>query len=138
VALSGNPAGATLGGTLTAKPVKGVAIFSDLTLDKIGRGYTLRASSPGVNRHDLVPLRDNRAAGGDHTADEHAPAGSPFGLVVSVEDGTGKVDTTFNGPVTVADFDGNPLRGRTTVTAVHGVATFSGLRWTGRVSTSCP
>jgi hypothetical protein len=54
-------------------------------------------------------------------------AGNPFGLVVTAEDGAGNVDTSFNGPITVSDDSGNPLGGTATVSAVNGVASFSGL-----------
>ena len=45
LALANNPSGATLGGTLTVAAVNGVATFSDLTLDKLGSGYTFTATS---------------------------------------------------------------------------------------------
>ncbi len=40
---------ATLGGALTAAPVSGVATFGDLTIDRLGLGYTLIASASGVS-----------------------------------------------------------------------------------------
>ena len=48
VALSNNPGGATLGGTLTATAQDGVATFSGLTLDEPGIGYALAVSSSGL------------------------------------------------------------------------------------------
>ena len=48
VALGNNPTGATLGGTLTATINSGAATFSGLTLDKVGTGYTLRATGGGL------------------------------------------------------------------------------------------
>jgi Dockerin type I domain len=48
VALSGNPGGATLAGTLTVTAQSGVATFSGLTLNQPGTGYALDASSPGL------------------------------------------------------------------------------------------
>ena len=41
--------GAHLGGTTTVPAVSGVAIFDDLSIDQLGRGYTLVASAPGIN-----------------------------------------------------------------------------------------
>jgi hypothetical protein len=56
-------------------------------------------------------------------------AGAPFGFTAAVETGS-TVDTAFNGSVTVSLLN-NPgsstLSGQLTVTAVNGVATFSGL-----------
>ncbi len=61
------------------------------------------------------------------------PAGGGFGFTVEAEDSSGNVDTQFNGTVTVS-LANNPggssssLGGsHLTVTAVNGVATFSGL-----------
>src|SRR6185436_17504490 len=40
-----NPGGGTLSGTLTATAASGVATFSNLSIDKVGNGYTLTAAS---------------------------------------------------------------------------------------------
>ncbi len=45
VAFANNPTGATLGGTLTVTASQGVASFTNLTINKVGSGYTLRVSS---------------------------------------------------------------------------------------------
>ena len=59
-----------------------------------------------------------------------ATVGSPFGLTVKVEDGSGKAATSFTGNVTLM-LGNNPggatLGGALSVKAVNGVATFSGL-----------
>src|SRR5438445_12015535 len=47
VALSSNPGGATLGGTTPVTAVSGVATFFDLSVNKMGTGYTLTASASG-------------------------------------------------------------------------------------------
>ncbi len=57
-------------------------------------------------------------------------AGNPFALTVDALDGTGAVDSSFNGPLSVAVVagpQGGLLGGTVTVQAVHGVATFSNL-----------
>ena len=55
-------------------------------------------------------------------------AGVPFGLVVAAEDGSGNVDTSYDGSVTVSyPSEDQTLDGTLTVNAVDGVATFSGL-----------
>ena len=56
--------------------------------------------------------------------------GSAFGLIVSAEDSSGVVTTSFNGTVTVALLNnpgGATLGGTVSVTAQNGVATFTGL-----------
>ena len=40
--------GATLGGTVTTAAVNGVAAFGNLTVDKVGTGYTLTATASGL------------------------------------------------------------------------------------------
>lgn len=48
VALSSNPGGATLGGTLSVAAVSGVATFADLSMDNLGVGYTIAATASGL------------------------------------------------------------------------------------------
>jgi choice-of-anchor C domain-containing protein len=60
VALSNNPSGATLGGTLSVTAQNGVATFSGLTLDKAGTGYRLSIGGRGLiptttNAFDVTP-----------------------------------------------------------------------------------
>lgn len=50
LSLAANPTGAKLSGKMSALTVNGVATFSDISLDKAGFGYTLKASAP-----DLAP-----------------------------------------------------------------------------------
>ena len=64
-------------------------------------------------------------------------AGSPFGLTVRAEDGSGNPLSSFNGTVTVAlasNPGGATLAGPLTATASGGVATFSGLTLTRAAS----
>ncbi len=49
VGIANNPGDGTLSGTLTATAVSGVATFSNLSIEKAGVGYTLVASSPGLD-----------------------------------------------------------------------------------------
>lgn len=48
IALAANPGGATLGGTLSHTMDEHLVQFSDLTLDVVGTGYTLVASTAGL------------------------------------------------------------------------------------------
>jgi hypothetical protein len=48
VAMAADPGGATLGGMTTVAAVDGVVTFANLTLNKNGKGYTLRLSSAGL------------------------------------------------------------------------------------------
>jgi len=45
IAIGANPASGALSGTTTVKAVHGVAYFRDLSIDRVGEGYTLTATS---------------------------------------------------------------------------------------------
>ncbi len=49
VAIGTNPGGGTLSGTTTVNAVAGVASFTDLTIDQVGTGYTLVATSGSLS-----------------------------------------------------------------------------------------
>jgi hypothetical protein len=48
LAIGNNPGGGTLSGTKTRNAINGVATFNDLSINKVGNGYTLVASSSGL------------------------------------------------------------------------------------------
>ncbi len=132
--LASNPEGAILGGTVTATAVNGVATFSGLTLNQIGTGYTLQASSGTlVGATTTAPI--TVASGVSQLVVATAPpntvtAGAGFGLTIDAETGSGAVDPTFNGTVTLTlatNPGGATFGGTLTATAVNGVATFAGL-----------
>lgn len=56
VAFGANPGGATLGGTLTVNAVSGTVVFTDLTIDQPGTGYTLVATAPGLTPDTTPPF----------------------------------------------------------------------------------
>jgi hypothetical protein len=151
IALDANPAGATLGGNRSATAVGGAAIFSNLTLDKVGSGYTLKATSDRLTSATPSPLDVAAARSSDVTSawpfnvtsDQLSvtvqppgglPVGASFGFTVVATDSAGHIDRSFNGDVTASLItfpDTRPgaatLRGTLTVTAKDGVAIFSGL-----------
>jgi hypothetical protein len=133
LALAGNPGSASLSGALTVNAVNGVASFSNLLIDTAGVGYVLQASSAGVTASSagltVTPAGPAQLVlGGEPPAS--LTAGAAFGLTVQAVDAFGNVETDYNGPVSVA-LAANPgnvaLQGTTTLNAVNGVATFSGL-----------
>jgi streptogramin lyase len=134
VALANNPAGATLGGTLSAAASQGVAAFSGLTLDQVASGYTLEVSSAGLTNATTGAITVTRVPATQLGITQQPPsnvtAGTSFGLTVQAEDSSGEFASTFNGTVTVA-LANNPvgatLGGTLTATASDGVATFSAL-----------
>jgi len=136
IALKHNPAGATLSGTTTVTAVKGVATFFDLSLDRADSGYTLEASSYGLQsiqsaEFDVMPGPARQLA-----FSVEPPASTTAGAVfapavqVTVLDASGNLVPTFADSVTVS-LGNNPgsgtLGGTTKVAAVNGVASFSTL-----------
>jgi cyclophilin family peptidyl-prolyl cis-trans isomerase len=129
--LANNPGNGTLGGTLTATAVNGVATFSNLTLNNVGTGYTITASAASETPSTSTAINVTASQLAVTTQPTSVVvSGGTFGLTVAAEDANGNIDTTYDGPITVA-LANNPtsatLGGTLTATAVNGVATFSGL-----------
>ena len=49
ISINLNPTGGNLSGGTTQPPVRGVASFGDLSIDKAGNGYSLRAQATGAS-----------------------------------------------------------------------------------------
>ncbi len=134
VALDNNPGSSSLGGTLTVSATSGVATFSGLTLNKVGSGYTLAATSDTLtsatsNAISVTPGTATQLVITTQPA-SYVTAGAGFGFAVTAEDSDGNVDTGFSGTETVAIADnpgGSSLGGTLTASATSGVASFSGL-----------
>jgi hypothetical protein len=138
VAITGGTgkAGAALRGTTTVAAASGVATLSGLSVDSAGTGYTLTATATGPanatsTAFDITVAPASRLA---FTTEPpaSAAAGAGFGVVVTARDSLGNTATGFSGTVTVAITGGTgkagaALRGTSSVAAVAGVATFSGL-----------
>jgi hypothetical protein len=139
LAIANNPGGGTLAGPMTVAAVGGVATFSGLSIDKSGTGYTLVATSAAVTGAPSAPF--NISAGSATqlaftTSPGDTRAGTAFSAqpVVEARDAFGNRATSFSGVVTIAIKAGTGAAGAAlapianlTVTAVNGVATFSGL-----------
>ena len=135
IAIGTNPASGTLGGTLAVAAVNGVATFSNLSINKVGTGYTLTANATGLLTAASTPF--NVTAG---TASKlvfsvqpsNVAAGASItpAVTVTIEDASGNTVTTATNTVTIA-IGTNPasgtLGGTLAVAAVNGVATFSNL-----------
>ena len=131
LSLSGGAPGATLGGTLEADTVAGVATFSNLSVGKAGTGYVLNSTATslaGAVSPDFNVVAGEAAklsflvqpAAGTTTA-PLAPA-----IQVGALDAQGNPATTA---VTLAlgNANGATLGGTVTVTAASGVASFADL-----------
>ncbi len=132
VALASNPTGATLGGTKTVAAVAGVATFSNLTLNRSGKDFTLRATGTGSGIKAVTSSRFTISTSLTFTTQ---PVGGSAGvvmpsIVVTAKDGANNTDTNYAGIINVSLYSGSAagvLSGTTSKTAVAGVATFNDL-----------
>jgi len=137
LAITGS-SGVALSGTTTVNVVNGVATFSGLSVNLVGSGYTLKATSGALtaatsSAFDVVPRVAAKLAFTTQPSSSNT-AGAPLGTqpVVTIQDAGGNTVTTSTAAVTLAitlgtGASGAALSGNTTVNAVNGVATFSGL-----------
>ena len=133
LSLGQNPAAATLSGTVTAEAVNGVAVFSDLSLDRSGAGYTLTATAEGPSEASSLHFD---VTSGPKLAFTVQPttvmAGAAIlpAVAVAVQDEHGSTIATSHATVKVSlgrNYTGAKLSGTTTAEAVDGVAVFSDL-----------
>lgn len=134
LSMVGQPGGASLGGTLSATIDQGVAVFSGLSLDLAGSGYSLSVGGDGLGSVTSSTFAVTPAAASQLVIAAEPPssttAGGSFGLTVDVEDAFGNLVGGYSGDVTLAlaggDGSGN-LGGTLNVAASGGVANFAGL-----------
>ena len=130
-----NPSAGVLSGTTTLAASQGVAAFGDLSIDKVGAAYRLAASAAGV-APDTSAAFDIVASTADKLVCTVQPTNTTAGsaitpaIQVSARDASNQTVTSFTSAVTIAigtNPGGGALAGTTTVSAVAGVASFSGL-----------
>src|SRR5206468_2180562 len=135
MALGTNPGGSTLGGTTTVPAVSGVASFGNLSLDKVGTGYTLTAAAAGLtgatsNSFNVTVGAASQLVFTVQPTNTTAGATITPAVQVTAQDALGNTASGFTGTVTVA-LGANPvggtLSGHTTVAASAGVATLADL-----------
>ncbi|HEY1443479.1 MAG TPA: hypothetical protein VGF51_01170, partial [Acidimicrobiales bacterium] len=137
LAIGTNPSAGTLSGGSAVAVSSGVATFSILSINRLGNGFTLMASStPAYATTTSSPL--NITAGPATQlaviqGPSNAQAGSAISpaVTVAVEDADGNVETNDNTTKVTLAIGTNPgggtLSGGPATTVVSGVATFSGL-----------
>src|SRR5207249_4636904 len=139
VALATNPAGGTLGGTTTLAAVNGVATFANLTIERVGQGYTLRAST-GALSQTSAPFEITTAAAGKLAMVTQPSAAAQSGVAfstqpaVQVQDPSGNPVADPNVVVTAviaSGPSGATLASASATTSSSGRATFSGLAISG-------
>lgn len=134
--LSGNPSNVMLASSsmITANVVKGIATFNNLSVNKAGSNYALGATDASLasatsNTFAVIP---GSAAKLVYTtaAPANLSSGATFGVTVTVQDVNGNAVTTDASPVTLTLSGGAgnaTFSGATTISAINGTATFTGL-----------
>ncbi len=131
VAMGVNPGGSNPSGVAaTVAAVAGVADFTDLTLNKVGQGYTLKVSSTGLTGLTTTPINVVNAPA-DHLVITTEPpgsvtAGQTFAMNVTAFDPFGNIDIGFAGQVAIS-LAGGTLTGGAAVNVANGVASFPNL-----------
>jgi hypothetical protein len=129
---------ASLKGTLTVKAVDGVANFDDviqnLSSDQATNNDSdaLFASGPGYPTGAsptfwILPSNEGEQLVFTAQPPASIAVGATFTVAVSLEDSSGNVVSSFDGSIDLSTSDGSALNGTLSVSANHGVATFSGL-----------
>ena len=133
LAIGTNPAGGSLTGTFTVAAVNGVATFTDLSIDGPGVGYTLSATSlnlTGATSTQFSVVSGLPAKLVFTVQPVSTTPGGTIPVAVTVQDVFGNRVPSANNSITIT-IGANPgsgvLFGTTSVAAVNGVATFSGL-----------
>jgi len=129
--------GAVLSGTLTQAAVAGVATFGNLTIDKVGTGYTLSGTATGLTGATSSAFAVNVGAPAKlaftvQPSTVTSGAAIAPAVQVTVQDGQGNTVPTATNSVTLAITSGTGTTGATlggtlTQAAVAGLATFSNL-----------
>ncbi|MGQ0508588.1 MAG: kelch repeat-containing protein [Myxococcaceae bacterium] len=135
LAIANNPGGSTLSGTTPATAVSGVATFSNLSLNRVGTGYTLTASSAGLtsattNGFDISAGPATLLAIQIQPSSATAGAALSPAVQVAIRDASGNTVTSSSATILIAigsNPGGSLLSGTTSVSASSGVATFSTL-----------
>ena len=139
VALGTNRAGGTLLGATTVAAVNGVAVFSNLSIDRSGKSYTFTASSAGLtvaisSPFDVAPVPIPRVAFLVQPSTSLVGRAIKPAIQVAIQDANGNTIANSSTLVTVAlkDSVGTAvtaaiLSGTVTVVTVNGVATFPDL-----------
>ena len=132
LSLSTNPGGATLGGVLTANAVNGIATFSNVTLNRAGSGYVLRAASTGLTGANSAAFDVTSGGASTLTAASTVPATTTVGSAVSPAPSVKVTDAGGNPvsgvTVTFTTVGGGSVTGATQTTNAQGVATVG--NWT--------
>lgn len=133
VAIGSNPSGGVLSGTKTVAAVNGVATFSNLSIDKVGSGYTIAASSSGLQGATSTAFNVTSGGAGSISIRRGDGQSAPVGTAVPIDPSI--LVTNANGvgvPGVNVDFavasGGGSITGGAQTTDANGFATVG--NWT--------
>ncbi len=137
IAIGANPSSGTLSGGSAVTVSAGVATFAGLSINQVGTGYTLAASSTPSYAAASSAAFNMEPGAADHLAFIQGPSNATGGssitpdVTVAVVDAYGNVETGDNASQVSLSIGTNPnggtLTGGSAVTVSAGVATFTGL-----------
>ena len=137
LAFGKNPGGGVLSGGSAVTVVSGIATFSALSINIVGTGYTLTASStPSYTAatsaaFNITPGASAKLAFLQGPSNTSAGSAITPAVEVAVEDANGNIETSDNATKVSLVIGTNPaggvLSGGSAVTVVTGIATFPGL-----------
>lgn len=134
ISIAANPGGSSLSGTTTVGSSNGYADFINLSLNKSGVGYTLKASAPGLSDGISAAFTVQPGAPASLaivTSPSSATAGTAFDIQVAARDSFGNTAPGYTGTVHFTSNDsqvssGSGLPGDYTFTSADGgLKTFS-------------
>jgi hypothetical protein len=106
LAIGVNAGGGTLGGTVTVNAISGIASFTNLSINKVGNGYTLTCSDAGLagatsNTFNITPGQASKFS----LVAVPAITGTLFNFTVAAEDLYNNVATAYTGTVSLTSSD---------------------------------
>ena len=133
--IASNPGGGRLSGTTFVGAVEGLASFANLSIDKAGAGYTLKATSGTLTQaisdpFSIVPGPPAKLAFAVQPRDTAAGASIAPAVAVTALDAAGNVSMAASPTITVSIYrnaGGGTLSGARTQTATEGTAAFTNL-----------
>ncbi|WP_224369201.1 beta strand repeat-containing protein [Hyalangium versicolor] len=108
VTIGDNPGNGTLSGTKTVNAVQGVATFADLSINRAGQGYTLRAIAGALPAATSEAFNIKPSAAASFTLEiaSSVKAGQQATLSATAYDAYGNLAVDYGGTVNVTSSDG--------------------------------
>jgi len=134
LAIGTNAGSGTLSGSTTVAAVNGVAMFTGLSINNAGNGYTLQATASPLTPVTTTAFNVNPVGAASKLAFTTQPpatfaSGASPTIAVAVQDANGATVGTSSASVSIqlVSSTGAALTGTVSRNAVNGIATFTGI-----------